>query len=164
MTAGFIGADGTPLNPIWVAEFRGFFFGDGYLGIVRNGYSPRNGQAYTTARADITVRDDDVAVLNDIQSKIGGRIIRGTRSVCKPIATWRTRTLADVATVCDLLDSGFLPSKKRAEIAVVRRYLAIYIPRGKGHDPELIARLKAQRWELLAELQALHSYQPQLAS
>jgi len=154
-----IDVSGGFIDPLWAAEFRGYFFGDGYLGIVRNGRSKGTGLSSSTARAQITTRDDDAAMLYDISSRLGGSlsftVATGGRVHC-PVAIWRTRNAADVLRVCDVLDGGMMPSKKIAEIAVVRRYLSIKIP--PGPSTALTLTLRQERDLLIDEIQRLHSY------
>lgn len=163
MNATPLDVNGEPLDPFWAAEFRGYFFGDGYLGIVRNGKDRRTGLPMNTARAQITTRDDDAAMLHDISAKLGGKVSLAAASGDRkhhPVAIWRTRNMVDVARVCDALDGGLMPSKKRAEIAVVRRYLAIRIPPGPRTADFNVEALRAEREACIAEIQRLHAYRP----
>lgn len=158
MNAAPLDITGNHLDPIWAAEFRGYFFGDGYLGIVRNGTGRG---AHSTARAQITTRDDDVEMLYDISSKLGGKVtLAGNKNrICNPVAIWRTRNMKDVERVCDILEDGLMPSKKRAEIIVVRKYLSIHIPRGPRVSYLNYDALYAEKEACIVEIQRLHSYQ-----
>lgn len=168
-------AHGEELDPVWMAEFRGFFFGEGYLGITTNGRG--RGKVYHIARAAITLRDDDEPVLREIQKRLGGLLHRercgrvshvdGTPHQTKPFVVWRVTSKSDVARVCDILDAGHLPSKKRREIAVMRAFLATVGITKKG--PKGLAeqleheQLTATREALAAQLRAYHSYPPKRA-
>lgn len=166
--------NGKALDPIWMAEFRGFFFGEGYLGITRNG----KGRSKTSApqfvpRAAITARDDDEAVLQDIHSKLGGLIhydgrgkitvFEGVEHKTKPYAVWRVTSKDDVARVCDVLELGTLPSKKRHEIAIMREFLATQgVKRGRLNPKEQVAygKIVANRQRLAEKLKEMHAYKP----
>lgn len=150
---------GTPIDPIWAAEFRGFFFGDGFLGIVRNGKSRWTGEISMTARAQITLRDDDSDILLAIHARIGGAITReGSKLNKRPTMIWRTRSRSEVERVCDLLEGAALPSKKLAEVAVMRRFLAIKVPPSRRCIGVDYAGMLATRLGLMAEMQRLHAY------
>jgi hypothetical protein len=150
------------IHPLWAAEFRGYFFGDGYLGVTRNGSSRNNGRSHLVACAQITTRDDDRAMLDDVARHLGGRVsgddwARG-QQFRRPVAVWRARGIEAVTRVCDVLDGGLMPSKKRAEIAVVRRFMAIRIPPGQRAAGVDYEDLWTQREQCIAEIQRLHSY------
>lgn len=152
-------------NMSWEDEFRGFFWGEGYLGICRNG--KRNGRTMYVARAQITLRIDDVGVLIDIKDRLGGNIHyerRGRKSHgngkewdTKPYACWRVRSRKDVSRVCDILEGGYMPSKKRREIDVVRRFLSFNIRPGRKSDDES-KRISVEREKMVEEIQSLHRW------
>jgi LAGLIDADG endonuclease len=149
---------GVALDPIWEAEFRGFFFGDGYLGITTNGVSRHTGETTFTVRAQITVRDDDIAMLHDIASKIGGKVYSETGTAKRrPIAIWRIRNAKQIAQICDILERGVMPSKKIAEVAVVRRFLSY--PHAFGQGFRVTSEIAKIRHACVAEIKRLHSYQ-----
>jgi len=154
-----------PIDRIWAAEFRGYFFGDGFLGIVRNGMDHRSGLPANTARAQITTCDDDADMVRDIAARLGGRVYgdvfaSGHRlpSHRKPVVVWRTRNMSDVARVCTVLEAGIMPSKKRAEVAVMRRYLALRLPLGRPPAEVDMPALRAAREQCMIEIQDLHAY------
>lgn len=150
------------LSDLWVAEFRGYFWGDGYLGITTNGTGKRIPSF--TARAQITTRDDDAAMLHDIAERIGGKVsgddwARGSEKR-RPVAIWRTRNPATVGLVCDLLDGGLMPSKKRREVDVVRRFLALEpFPSGRHTEAFDYDAAVAARYALVEEIKAMHAYE-----
>jgi hypothetical protein len=152
----------------WEDEFRGFFWGEGYLGICRNGKDRKGRNAYTV-RAQITLRSDDIAMLEDIKNRIGGGIHfegRGRKSKhdgkvfpTKPYAAWRARSKVEVCRVCDILDGGYLPSKKRREVELIRRYIALVFPPGKKSDA-VANGILAEREKMVAEIKAMHKWTP----
>ena len=161
---------GLDLDSIWMAEFRGFFFGEGYLGVIVNG--KKHGKIQHTCRAQITLRDDDVEMLHDIHSKLGGLLhtekrgriskINGKKHVTRPYSVWRVTGKPDVTRVCDILELSVMPSKKRLEVLVLRKYLDTigilkHGPRTK-EKAELWKKTFDIRQELANELKRLHSY------
>lgn len=127
------GIDGKKLDPLWIAEFRGFFYADGYIGITSNGISRNGKHKKFCAHAQVTQTRTDEAVLLDIQEKLGGTIwfegrgrisyCRGVKVVTKPYCAWRVRSRNDVERILSILESGLLPSKKRKEIPILRAFL-----------------------------------------
>lgn len=162
-------AHGNRLDPIWMAEFRGFFFGEGHLGITTNG--TLKGKTYV-ARAAITLRDDDEPVLREIQARLGGLLhrerhgkiskINGKTHQTKPYVVWRVTSRADVARVCDILDAGVLPAKKRREVSIIREFLSTLGNTKPGiksvEEQAVYDRLMARRASLAADLRAAHAY------
>lgn len=140
------------INPIWAAEFRGFFFGDGYLGITRNGI--RHGRAAYTARAQITLRGDDREVLLDIQAHLGG-MIYDYQKEGKTFVVWRTRSSGDLGRVLNCLEGGILPAKKRFEIPIVRQFCETV----QGNK-NLSSEIDDLRRALCQEIKQLHAGSP----
>lgn len=151
--------DGHPLDPLWAAEFRGFFFGDGYLSIARNGKNRADRPSYSPI-AQIVARADDAEILHDIEQKLGGGVYLSfpSNKRSQPTKSWRVRSRAGVSLVCDVLEGGLLPSKKLDEVHVVREFMALsepYGPRKPGFDHEYVA---AERERLWKEIKELHAY------
>ncbi len=154
------GANGKELNPLWVAEFRGFFYADGYIGITTNG-SSRNGKHKAfSACVQITLTRADEAVLLDAQEKLGGTIwyegrgrvsfYRGVKINTKPYCAWRIRSRADIERVLTILEDGILPSKKKKEIPVLREFLSTVRNIGSKFSSA------AEREKALADRKRLH--------
>ena len=153
----------TELDPAWIAEFRGFFFGEGFLGIVSWGM--HSGYPKLMVRAQITSRSDDEAILHDIRSHLGGIVYRenagrsssgkrGELYQSNPYSVWRITKADDIRRLCNILEGGVLPSRKKAQIAVIREFLDTILPPGKRID--LVTR--AKRHELHEKIKALHQY------
>jgi len=167
--------NGKELDKVWMAEFRGFFFGEGYLGITTNGKERRKNRwrrKHHLARAAITLRDDDEEILKAIREKLGGIFHReghGRKSNfgdkefdTKPYVVWRVTSKEDVSRVCDILEGGLLPSKKRREIIIMRKFLATVGTQKRGpKTPKKEAEfglVLEERERLAAEIRRLHSY------
>src|SRR5262245_24403519 len=58
------------LTPQWIAEFRGFFMGEGCALIVLNGQSKS-----PSAQLTIRLRDDDCKLLEEVQRVLGGKLL-----------------------------------------------------------------------------------------
>jgi len=152
-------------DPIWLAEFRGFFYGEGYLSIVSWGREKRLGCNKLTGRANITQRSDDAAILYDIRSKLGGFIYQerhpcklqganGKEYVSKPVHIWRLTKVADLRLLCDILEAGVLPARKKEQVVVMREFLKTVLPPGHRVPLEVYQR----RMELANQMKALHHY------
>jgi hypothetical protein len=163
---------GKPLDPIWMAEFRGFFFGDGYVGITTNGVGRRTKGKNYTGCIQITLRDDDIAILEEFQSRLGGSIWRERRGrrvrfdelecEAKPYAAWRIRSRTELLRVLDILDGGFMPSQKRGHVRLLREFLGTCgrIKPGKQTQEEEkeVQRIFARRAELHRQMLEAHQY------
>lgn len=130
------------IKPEEAAEFRGLFFGEGHLDLMKNG---RAGTLYPRAR--IAVRDDDAAVLEWCRGLFGGSISRSphTRSAC-----WQLTGRERIGHLLDALEGGTLPSKKRREVALMRQAHQMIGPRGTWATDEVKWRLRMIRDDLKA--------------
>lgn len=140
---------GCEIDPVWVAEFRGFFCADGYLGIVRDGKSRKGNQIYT-ARVNISLRLDDLPILEEIQKRLGGCIcFAGARTkqkgdgskvlVSNPTATWRVSGIKNITRVCDLLEGGIIPFRKKDQVTNIRSFLCLKAPKGPTSESKWAA-------------------------
>ena len=166
-----LGKDGTELSEQWMSEFRGFFYGDGYLGITSNGKRKCGRYTSYVARAQITLRDDDSAMLYDFMQKLGGHIFHERRGKkvkdengkvfqSKPYIVWRVVNLKEIMTICDILELGILPSKKIKETKILREYSQTKIKHGKrtsSYEKE-VKEIYSKRQELCEKLKAMHAY------
>lgn len=147
------------LDPIWCAEFRGFFWGEGYLGITSWGVNPNKGSIRLMARIQISIRDDDADVLIDIHRKLGGVLTyqdnNRLHAKANPICIWRVTRKAEILRVLDVLENGALPSKKRLQIAILREFMDT-VP-APGKKPTQAEYLK--REHLHRQIKQFHSYQ-----
>lgn len=128
------------ITPEEAAEFRGLFFGEGHIDLMKNGRADS-----LQVRLRIAVRDDDVAVLEWVKDGFGGWLCRDsrTRSVC-----WSLTGALLVEVAIDVLSSGSIPSKKRAEVTLAQEALSLRSRRGVLMPEPNKARLRAIREEL----------------
>ena len=122
------------------AEFRGLFFGEGHLDLVRN-----SSLQTLYPRARIAIRDDDAEVALWCKELFGGNISR--RSATRSVA-WQLTGSVRIGALLDALEGGRIPSKKRAEVALMREAWLLKGPRGVHESPESRLRLYQIRDEL----------------
>lgn len=166
---------GEPIEPVWAAEFRGFFLGEGSLeiGQINHSVTTRRGDKVyqyqakqLRPRARLIQRDDNRAILEAVQARLGGNItkhgrhytvspVNGMTYSSNPTIAWYVMSTESVQRVLDLLKGGVLPHSKLREVALLEEFLAIR-PR-PGH--KLTDTVRARSWELKAEIEALRKYQ-----
>lgn len=155
-----------PISPLWAAEFRGFFLGEGNLEIgqysrIVNGERKK----FLRPRARLIQRDDCQEILWNIQKVLGGHVTghkaqrlvsggNGKTYTNRPQTVWQTVSADGVQRVLLLLDNGVFPHKKLAEINVVQRYLNLAHSSGHKYTDEQ----KEELWALKAELENLRKY------
>jgi len=156
---------GSPIDPIWAAEFRGFFWADGYMGIhqVHRKY---RGKRITHLRPSLKIsqRNDNRAILEAFQARLGGYIttnpgrqvrdIRGNARFTRPMACWEVHTTEGVRRAISLLCDGILPHNKQAQLKVMQEYLSMRHAPGHKYTSEEKERMEALRQEMVS----LHQY------
>jgi len=132
----------------WLA---GFADGEGCFAIDR----PRKGTNIPRASFRIGLRDDDAAVLAEIQAVIGGYLYRGRKNgPYSPIAMLQITNRTDCLRLVEVLDSHPLRAKKRREFAVWREAVRCWAEKGphggrsNGASPEYLALMDDFRSEL----------------
>ena len=150
------------MDELWEAEFRGFFFGEGYIGM--NKVKPRQGVNAYRAVAQINIRADDAAVLYDIQRHLGGsvhnRIRPGTpfaKYVSHPSIEWSVTNRDELRRVVAILLRGQLPSKKRHVVELFAEAIELMKSRGGRYTMEERIHLD----ELVQAMKAAREYVPQ---
>jgi len=116
----------TGIDPIWAAEFRGFFYGDGSVMLNEQRVKEHNVVLYRP-RLMITLRVDSLPLLEDIQARLRGSvdqhrgIINSWGYQCNPTARWYTCDYANILAIIRdvLLPGALLPAPKRAQIEVL---------------------------------------------
>lgn len=119
------------LNPLWAAEFRGFFYGDGCASL---NLSPGKTKKHFQPMLKIGLRADDVVVLKDIHVKLGGNLIdrdyTNQPSACagaNPAKLWYVVGWGHCRAVIEAtgLASGHLPAKKTRDVALLYETILI---------------------------------------
>jgi hypothetical protein len=158
--------NGLPIDHIWLAEFRGFFYGEGYLGICSWGKHPK-GHTNLRARVQITSRSDDSTILYDIQSKLGGMVYqegKGRKSSnggkiyqSNPYTVWRCVRKDELTRICDILSMGVLPSRKRNQIETIREFLST-VPKPGYKTTSAQVQQREQLWNQIKDLHAYSDF------
>jgi len=104
----------------WTSEFRGFFLADGCADIQR--YKRGRGkQFFYRPRIRISLRIDDLELLEEIQSKLGGNLRKRTSKKSNPSVTWEVNNKQQIVVICEMMLQGsVLPAKKLKDIEIVR--------------------------------------------
>lgn len=156
-------AQGREFDPIWMAEFRGFFWGEGCLSFQ---FVHRKDYPFPVYRlhAKASLREDDSALLYDVYEKMGGTIWHRNKTyqnqrfghTTNPAVIWDATGHESLCRVAYVLDGGLLPAKKRLELSVWKEALEIHLShaRGGGYRPKYTPEDR-QRIEFLA--QELHN-------
>jgi len=143
----------TMLNDIeqFNAEFRGFFWADGYiyLHIDRQWKEKKQCWIWIVRLAfRIQQRDDNIQILENIKSRYGGGIYRSKKytkcvsgSEGNPSATWQVGSKKDVRKVLEILEGGVMGAKKQQELGIIREALDIVDGRGSTYSKEESSRL-----------------------
>lgn len=150
-----------PLAPMWAAEFRGLFFGEGCAMInLSSGKTKKHFQPMLR----ITLRADDFAVLEDIRERLGGGLADRDYSTqpsapegANPGKEWYVVGWGRCRAVIEAtgLAMAYLPCKKAQDIAIL--YEAILARYQMPHllGPENRATLMAYR-ERLQQVKKFH--------
>jgi hypothetical protein len=118
------------VDPYWAAEFRGFFYGEGYIDIQG---PTQNWRPIIT----INLRADDEQLLRVICLRLGGCLAHRWRDLPEhPQCRWNLTGWGRVKAVIEqtsLLDQAILPSKKLYEVRMV--YSAIQMREQMPYHP-----------------------------
>jgi len=106
------------LDPLWVAEFCGLFWGEGSINMqVKDLVYYVDGEERPSFRVtfkfSIGLRADNLPILRDIKDKLGGHIYKreGGRHY-----VWVVSKLSLIKKIAALLMSGQMPSSKKDEL------------------------------------------------
>jgi hypothetical protein len=140
-------------DEIWIAEFRGFFWGEGCLDLTPFNRKGGNFTSYTP-RIRIGVNRVDTPVLEEIQGVFGGSIFFQSRN---DSATWQLTGKDKVGIALGCLRGGRVQAAKSAQVEVLQRALDLIPARGKNYTPEVreeLMRCKAELEQLKRERRA----------
>lgn len=135
----------------WLA---GFVDGEGAFVIARVGsrvgkYGNPHGKTWPNARFEITLRADDLGVLETIRETLGiGKIVAHSaaslaRPNTKPSARYAVWRIADCLLVCEWFERYPLRGKKRHQFAIWKQAVR-EIAKGGMRDDALIDRYRAE--------------------
>jgi hypothetical protein len=124
--------NGNKFRTRWISEFCGFMWGDGYIGIVK--YHKKD-KEFFRGQVSIQLREDDISILKEIESKLGGHIwkakprsvkfIDGKEYQQNQTYGWISINRDELRRIVDVLEQGMFPSKKKQNIKFLKRYLKI---------------------------------------
>lgn len=110
-------------DPVWASEFRGLFYGEGTAYIARRKW--KKGFLYTPALS-ISARLDNLTMLEDVQSHLGGKIqsyqpTSNNGYVSKPQCRWYIVGYAPVRSIIEStrLHLGIVKASKVEEVSVL---------------------------------------------
>jgi hypothetical protein len=133
MDGPILDINGVEIDPVWAAEFRGFFWGEGSLNMT----CETQGRPKSIAlAASIGLRCDDAAILEAFQAKLGGNLrsepYRGV-DTRKSISRWQQGIAMHNRRIGRLLESPTgLPFGKAKQLAIWREAVEIKIAAGNG--------------------------------
>lgn len=137
---------GIPIDEIWAAEFRGFFWGEGCISV---GYIPKKNIYRVSAK--ISLRSDDRPLLEEFHRRIGGSLwdSRTQSSSGFPSTMWDATSQKSLKIVAELLSGGILPAKKAQQLDLWKEAVGIFTARkikhgwgGKHYTDEQKSRFK----------------------
>jgi hypothetical protein len=145
-------------SPVWRAEFRGFFLGEGWLGVTRfrgrrNGVSANN----WTYRPEVNITQSvaNRAVVDHIRDVLGGfvyeraKYVHGSDKALRgPYFTWMARSNLVSRRAWTALSEGFfLPMDKKCDpIAAFGEFLDLLDKwGGLTKPPEVLNQIEALR-------------------
>ena len=159
---------GEEIDPIWAAGFRGFFWGEGTLGMTARLGNPKVNPLIKWVRhsiavtASIGLRSDDSALLVEFQRRLGGRLrtepYRGADSR-KTITRWTVGTAQQNVRIGRLLESPTeLPFSKARQLSVWRRAVETKVRAGAHSGARYSDEDHAYMVWAAAELQRLRRW------
>jgi hypothetical protein len=156
---------GEPIDPIWAAEFRGFFWGEGSL-IVSVKRPPRAtdrwiGYSYNV-HTMVSQRSDDEGTLEEFQRRLGGTICvkQYNDGSGKTLKAWTVSCKADCERLARVLAGGSaIPFAKKKQLALWSE--AVEIRRERGYIEGRSRYTPDERERLLAisqEIRAMRTW------
>ncbi len=138
--APILDINGKPIDPIWAAEFRGFFWGEGTIRI-QSGRPQEKAMPHvkwvgysTSMHASIGLRSDDAPLLMEFQRRLGGtlRIEKYRDGSSKTLNRWTVARAEDTVRIAALLKSNVsrLPFNKRRQLKLWTKAVEIKLRAG----------------------------------
>ena len=150
-------------NKLWEAEFRGFFWGEGYIGIYACNRH-EGGKHYKIVRPQLSINqaENNLSILKEIQSKLGGRIQKIPSFKYKDGILRRTQYLwivNDIYTiqrVIDILKKGLFPDKKLDYLSLVEECISIMKKHKRGTHYDKAT--KSRMLQLVEQVKKIKSF------
>jgi hypothetical protein len=113
------------VSPLWFAEFRGFFWGEGCIYMranrIKNNSGNLNKRKKITPVIEITQRVDNRAIIEDVQAHLGGilhtRAASGNRGAN---ISWQTVGWTRVHSLVPYLLDAQMPSVKQQQLHIMK--------------------------------------------
>mgnify|MGYP001571258734 FL=1 len=151
--------NGDPVDAIWAAEFRGFFWGEGTIAVQIQNYE-RHYRSISVS-ASIGLRTDDAAVLREFQRRLGGTLkIESYRDGSgRTVTRWKTGVAAHNLRIAHLLESPTgLPFNKAKQLALWRLAIETKLQSGATSGSRYTPEARATMVRVSAELQKLRTW------
>ena len=142
---------GEPIDPIWAAEFRGFFWGEGCLGagIVHDMYR---------IAAIINLRMDDADTLREFQRRLGGTLSL-THNISQRHTRLNVSSLPDCQRVARLLAGGSnIPFAKKRQLVLWQEMLDIKQAAGGRPGSRYTEAQHDRMWSLVDQIQSMRRW------
>jgi len=131
----------------WLNEFTGFCWGEAYIGVTRYFRRKKWGENYWLFRGQIKIslRSDDLFLLEDFQSKLGGHIYKTRKRFVYNIANkeksylqkpgygWIVTNHEELRKIVKILSRSLLSAKKRESLEVMKKFLKLVHKTGKKY-------------------------------
>jgi len=136
-------------DPIWRAEFRGLFWGEGWLGIDMY-KNRRHGKMYVAHRPSIQIAqaEDSKSMLVHIQEILGGTLYErkstySSRGAKQLVFTWMSRTNSTCRQIIDILrEESFYIDKKVPKVQAMHEFLLLVEElNGKPRNEETLCKM-----------------------
>lgn len=156
--------EGVTIDPIWAAEFRGFFWGEGTIAVscrqplaVAKPHIKWQGYSIQVI-ASIGLRSDDAPLLYEFHRRLGGRIRTEPyrTHTDRTITRWAAGTASDCLRIADLLKSSTgLPFLKARQLELWREAVLLKLATGATSGSRYTAENRARMREIDLELKRL---------
>lgn len=143
----------------WCNEFVGFCWGEAYIGVTRYFRRRKWGEKYWLFRGQIKIalREDDLPLLREFQSKLGGHIYRAGKRIVygsngqiysqRQNYQWLVTNNDNLRKIAKILNQSFLPAKKRKSLEVLNKFLDLVHKTGQKYTKEEWSKLEQLRQE-----------------
>ena len=116
------------LDPVWAAEFRAFFMGEGCATITRR---KDKGTILYQPQLAIRLRDDERPLIEDIVAHLGGMVTKVPKRLSpegyltNPALFWHTVGYPKIRGIIEATDlaNPVLPAHKRLDIRILYEYI-----------------------------------------
>lgn len=142
--------NGEVISDEWAAQFRGVFWGEGYLSV--------RSAASISVRLGMGLRSDDAAVLTEFQRRLGGSIHTDVPTGhLNPCTRWSIDRAEGLLLVWEILDRERLfPFRKRKELPIWKAALDVKLAhRNAPNGGRYGSLVRAQMNQYVLDIRAL---------